>query len=89
MIWSDKGSDIAAEYAASLALSYLNFYHDDLPEAEKTKYRNHLAAAKKLYDFATTANREKYSNSFYPSGSDNDDKALAAGWLYLATVKEG
>ncbi len=89
MIWSDKGSDIAAEYAASLALSYLNFYRDDLPEAEKTKYMNHLAAAKKLYDFATTANREKYSNSFYPSGSDNDDKALAAGWLYLATVKEG
>lgn len=89
MIWSDKGSDIAAEYAASLALSYLNFYRDDLPEAEKTKYNNHLAAAKKLYDFATTANREKYSNTFYPSGSDNDDKALAAGWLYLATVKEG
>ena len=89
MIWSDKGSDIAAEYAASLALSYLNFYRDDLPEAEKTKYNNHLAAAKKLYDFATTANREKYSNSFYPSGSDNDDKALAAGWLYLATVKKG
>ncbi|MBE6859600.1 MAG: choice-of-anchor A family protein, partial [Ruminococcus sp.] len=89
MIWSDKGSDIAAEYAASLALSYLNFYRDDLPEAEKTKYKNHLAVAKKLYDFATTANREKYSNSFYPSGSDNDDKALAAGWLYLATVKEG
>lgn len=89
MIWSEAGADIAAEYAASLALSYLNFYRDDLPEAEKTKYRNHLAAAKKLYDFATTANREKYSNSFYPSGSDNDDKALAAGWLYLATVKEG
>ncbi|MDD6059698.1 MAG: glycoside hydrolase family 9 protein [Ruminococcus sp.] len=89
MIWSDKGSDIAAEYAASLALSYLNFYRDDLPEAEKTKYKNHLAAAKKLYDFATTANRGIYSNGFYPSNSDNDDKALAAGWLYLATVKEG
>lgn len=75
--WRSSGcGDIAAEYAASLALSYLNF-----GDTEDLKY------AKALYNYAK--NNASVSTGdctgFYPSGSVNDDIAWAAGWLYLAT----
>lgn len=72
MIWSEYGSDIAYEYAAALALGYLNFGDED-----------YLNLAEKLYEFAEGTG--PYSNSFYPQGSgDGDDKALAAAWIYKA-----
>ncbi|MBO5319302.1 MAG: glycoside hydrolase family 9 protein [Ruminococcus sp.] len=82
MVWSDKGSDIAAEYAAALAIAYLNFKGDNyFPDADK-----YLEVAKKLYDFSTKSSI--YGNSFYPSGTDADDKAWAAAWLYEATARD-
>ena len=78
--WRSAGcGDIAAEYAASLALSYINF-----GSAEDLKY------AKALYKYAK--NNASTSNGdcegFYSSKSVNDDIAWAAGWLYLATKEE-
>lgn len=53
MYWrSEKCSDIAAEYAAALALAYLNFYDQDAPNEEKEKYQEYLDVAKKLFAFA-------------------------------------
>lgn len=83
MVWSDKGSDIAAEYAAALAIGYLNFKDDVENFPDTGKY---LEVAKKLYDFSTKSSI--YGNSFYPSGSDADDKAWAAAWLYEATEND-
>lgn len=82
------GGDIAAEYAASLALAYLNFYDPDMPQEEKTKYEGYLETAKKLYAFAQS-HTSPAQISFYNSSGTDDDRAMAAGWLYLATVKEG
>ena len=93
--WADStGGDIAAEYAAALALAYLNnqkTYNDD-PE----KYQDYLDMAKKFYDFAQShtgvvdgENREPGGTSgFYLSSDSGDDRQWAALWLYLATGDE-
>lgn len=80
MYWTSSGaSDIAADYAASLALSYLNFGN-----AEDLKY------AKALYKFSTQYNQVATDGptGFYTSSGCTDEQAFAAGWLYLATNDE-
>jgi glycosyl hydrolase family 9 len=73
---SSGASDIAASYAASLAVNYVNFGN-----AEDLKY------AKALFDFSTKYNQcaTDGPNGFYASWDYYDDQAWAAGWLYLAT----
>ena len=76
-LWtSSEGSDIAAEYAAALALNYINFGNED-----------DLKYAKALYKYAKQVNRVASTGigEFYVSSSYEDDLAWAAGWLYLAT----
>ncbi len=78
--WTSSGaSDIAAEYAASLAISYLNF-----GDAEDLKY------AEALYKFSTQYNSIATDGptGFYTNSSCRDEQAWAAGWLYLATKNE-
>ncbi|MDE7105175.1 MAG: glycoside hydrolase family 9 protein [Ruminococcus sp.] len=80
MYWtSNSGSDIAAEYAAALALNYLNFGN-----AEDLKY------AEALYKFSTQYNQVATDGTtpFYTSNSCTDEQAWAAGWLYIATGNE-
>ena len=75
--WTSSGaSDIAAEYAAALAVNYLNFGN-----AEDLKY------AEALYKFSTQYNQcaTDGTNGFYTSDTYEDDQAWAAGFLYLAT----
>ncbi len=72
--WTSNGaSNIAAEYAAALALSYINFGNEE-----------DLTYAKALLAFANQY-RSNYAVSFYNSSSYLDDIAWAAGWLYIAT----
>ena len=73
---SDDASDIAAEYAAALAVNYINFGN-----AEDLKY------AKALYNYSIKTNKANYpeAENFYRSYDYYDDQAWAAGWLYLAT----
>ena len=78
--WVTSGaSDIAAEYAAALALSYLNFGN-----AEDLKY------AKALYKFAAQGNSVAKDGAapFYTSDSCTDELAWAAGWLHIATKEQ-
>ena len=104
MFWvSNSGADIASEYAAALALQYLNFRSEASTQEEIEKYENYLTVAKKLYQFALahpTAYNEwgvnkdetathKEHPGFYASESCDDDIALAAAWLYLATKEAG
>ena len=104
MFWvSNSGADIASEYAAALALQYLNFRSEASTQEEIEKYENYLTVAKKLYQFALahpTAYNEwgvnkdetathKDHPGFYASESCDDDIALAAAWLYLATKEAG
>lgn len=80
MFWTTGGaSDIAAEYAAALALNYINFGN-----AEDLKY------AEALYKFSTQHNQVATDgpNTFYKSSGCTDEQAWAAGWLYLATQNE-
>ena len=93
MFWvSDSGADIAAEYAAALALAYLNFNDGS------DKYSNYLTMAEKFYQFAQGKgvlddwgiNKDELATiqqypGFYKSDGADDDRAWAAGWLYLAT----
>lgn len=65
-------SDIAAEYAATLALNYLNFGNE-----EDLKY------AEALYNFSTINSSGSGNN--YANASYEDDQAWAESWLYLAT----
>ena len=76
---TDGASDIAAQYAASLAQSYLNFGNE-----EDLKY------AVALYNFATKYRKITYEQNTYASGAKDvqDDISWAAGWLYLATGEE-
>ncbi|MCM1505778.1 MAG: glycoside hydrolase family 9 protein [Ruminococcus flavefaciens] len=69
-------SDIAASYAAALAVNYVNFGN-----TEDLKY------AKALFEFSTKYNQKATDgpNGFYPSWDYYDDQAWAAGWLYRAT----
>ncbi|MCQ2464527.1 MAG: glycoside hydrolase family 9 protein, partial [Oscillospiraceae bacterium] len=78
--WRTSGcGDIAAEYAASLAASYVNFGN-----AEDLTY------AKALYNYAkqNQSCSDGDCTKFYKSNSSNDDLAWAATWLYIAT-KDG
>lgn len=76
---SNSASDIAADYAAALAVNYINFGNK-----EDLKY------AKALYDFSTKYNSIATDgpNGFYKSSSCQDEQAWAAGWLYLATKED-
>ncbi|MCM1132025.1 MAG: glycoside hydrolase family 9 protein [Ruminococcus flavefaciens] len=80
MYWTSSGaSDIAADYAAALALNYINFGN-----AEDLKY------AEALYKFSTQYNQVASDGpqGFYSSSGYQDEQANAAGWLYLATGNE-
>lgn len=82
MFWtSNSASDMAADYAAALALNYINFGN-----AEDLKY------AEALYKFSTQHNAIESNgpSGFYLSEfpSCQDEQANAAGWLYLATKNE-
>lgn len=73
-LWTSSGaSDISAEYAAALAVNYLNFGNE-----EDLKY------AKALYQFSKK-NNQTMSVPEYGSDDYADDQAWAAGFLYLAT----
>ncbi len=84
MIWSStSGANIAAEYAAALALGYINFHDQD-----STKYTRYLEVAKKLYRFAEKTSAFAAGDSmgsYYADGDKEDDMQLAAAWLYEAT----
>ncbi|MGN1402955.1 MAG: glycoside hydrolase family 9 protein, partial [Ruminococcus sp.] len=73
---TNSASDIAAEYAAALAVNYINFGN-----AEDLTY------AKALYEFSIKYNStaDEGTSAFYNSYDYYDDQAWAAGWLYLAT----
>ncbi len=80
MFWTSNGaSDIAADYAAALALNYINFGN-----SEDLKY------AEALYNFSTQYNSVATDgpNNFYKSSGCQDEQANAAGWLYIATKNE-
>ncbi len=80
MYWTSSGaSDIAAEYAAALAINYINFGN-----AEDLKY------AEALYKFSTKYNQVATDGpaGFYDSKDCRDEQAWAAGWLYKATNNE-
>lgn len=98
MYWrSNTGSDIAAEYAASLALSYLNFHTED-----EDTYSHYLDMAKKFYAYSERVNSVLNENGvnidewdgkqfkgFYSSDGFNDDQAWAAAWLAIACNEAG
>ncbi|MDO5559604.1 MAG: glycoside hydrolase family 9 protein, partial [Oscillospiraceae bacterium] len=73
--WTSNGSgDIAAEYAAALALNYINFGN-----AEDLTY------AKALYNYAKQNSGTTFVPGIYESSNSDDDLAWASGWMYLAT----
>ncbi len=82
-VWSsDKGSDIASEYAAALALYYINFKDTDPANANR-----YLEKAKELYKYAENVKQPYYVEQ-YKSDSWKDDYGWASGWLYIATGEE-
>ncbi len=87
MIWSStSGANIAAEYAAALALGYINFHDEDA-----TKYNSYLEIAEKLYRFSEKTSAFAAGDSmgsYYADGDKEDDMQLAAAWLYEATGNE-
>ncbi len=76
---SSGASDVAAEYAAALAVNYLNFGNEE-----------DLTYAKALYDFSKKYNQcaTQGVTPFYESKGCDDDQAFAAGFLYLATKED-
>ncbi|HRU97264.1 MAG TPA: glycoside hydrolase family 9 protein [Ruminococcus sp.] len=77
MYWTSNGaSDIAANYAAALAINYKNFGN-----ADDLKY------AKALYNFSTQYNQcaTVGPDTFYASSKCKDEQTMAAGALALAT----
>lgn len=81
MYWTNStGGDIAAEYAAALAVNYINFGN-----AEDLTY------AKAYYDYSlahgsvVTDGPSEGGQNFYKNGGAGDEQAWAAGWLYKAT----
>lgn len=93
---SGTGADIASEYAAALALSYLNFY-DTASEDEKPIYAGYLETAKRFYQYALDNPRclnedninvdEINPGGYYISSDYKDDMAWAAAWLSIASTK--
>lgn len=77
MYWTNSsGGDIAAEYAAALAVNYINFGN-----AEDLTY------AKAYYDYSMAHGSVATDGTigFYKNGGSGDEQAWAAGWLYKAT----
>lgn len=74
---TNGASDVAAQYAAALAQSYINFGSE-----EDLKY------AVALYDFAAKYRKMTTEQMTYSDKSVEDDIAWAAGWLYLATNEQ-
>ncbi len=73
-LWTSNGaSNIAGQYAAALAISYINFGNEE-----------DLTYAKALFNFANQY-RSNMSVNEYNSEACTDDICWAAGWLYLAT----
>lgn len=97
MYWvSNTGSDIAAEYAAALTLSYLNFHKTD-----EERYGKYLEMAEKLFAYSIKVDNclnEKGINidekdtsqypGYYSSDDYKDDQAWAAAWLAVATKED-
>lgn len=93
MYWkSDTGSDVAAEYAAALALAYINFH-----DTGETKYSDYLVTAKKLYEYSRRVDKalneeninidetdKKEYPGYYKSNQYADDQAWAASWIAVA-----
>lgn len=77
MFTTNGASNIAAQYAAALALYAMNFPDD-------TESSNYLKYAKALYNFSTKYNACA-SPSEYTDSECNSEQAWAAAWLYLAT----
>lgn len=82
---SRPGSDVASEYAAAMAASYLVFKDKDPAFANKL-----LTHAKQIYTFAEKF-KGKYSDAvtnaaaFYRSVNYNDELSWGALWLHKAT----
>ncbi|KAK6973975.1 endoglucanase E-4, partial [Biomphalaria glabrata] len=78
---TNKGSDIAGETAASLALGAIAFKEKDPQYSAQL-----LTAAESLYAFAK-ANRGVFAGAsqFYSSARDIDELCEASMWLYRAT----
>ncbi|MDE6088583.1 MAG: glycoside hydrolase family 9 protein [Oscillospiraceae bacterium] len=76
-ISTNGASDVAAQYAAALAQSYINFGNED-----------DLLYAAALYRFADKYRTVTYENATYAREGVQDDISWAAGWLYLATNEE-
>ncbi len=76
---SSGASDVAAEYAAALAVNYINFGN-----------KEDLTYAEALFDFSTKFNQvaSEGVTPFYTSSNCEDDQSFAAGFLYLATKDE-
>ncbi len=87
-VTSNSASDIAAEYAAALALHILNFPEDHPNVASGED--EYLKCAEALYRFSTRYNAIESNgpSGFYYEGNNGtytDDQAWAAAWLYLVT----
>ncbi len=87
-VTSNSASDIAAEYAAALALHILNFPEDHPNVASGED--EYLKCAEALYRFSTrySAIESNGPSGFYYEGNNGtytDDQAWAAAWLYLVT----
>ncbi|XP_067659684.1 uncharacterized protein [Haliotis asinina] len=82
------GSDVAGQMAAAMAAGAIAFETKDKVYSTKL-----LTAAKSLYEFAK-AHQGKYSDSvpdakeFYGSSGFLDELALAAVWLYKASMEK-
>ncbi|MBQ9078682.1 MAG: glycoside hydrolase family 9 protein [Ruminococcus sp.] len=84
MYWtSNSASDIAADYAAALALNYINFGN-----AEDLKYAEALYNFSTQYNSVATDGPMEGGQTFYKSSGCQDEQANAAGWLYIATNNE-
>lgn len=77
---TNKGSNVAAESAAALALGYLVFKSEDATYANRL-----LTAAKQVFAFAEAYQGEYNSQGFYSSSGSKDELCVAAVWLKRAT----
>ncbi len=81
---SNAASDVAAEYAATLALNYLNFGNEEDLKYAKALF-NYAKRVQKVVDGDKSDTDYKPHFQFYGSEGWTDDAAWAAAWLYLAT----
>ncbi len=85
---STAASDVAAEYAATLALNYLNFGNEEDLKYAKALF-NYAKRVQKVADGDKGSDDFKPHAKFYNSEGWTDDAAWAAAWLYLATDTSG